>query len=314
MAASPAVNCPSSRDLPVSIRKDPFLMFARTRTDDRRRWPLVLIAAPAGVATWSGWVGLGEKAGFGPVTLLPGIADQFVVNTAITLPIGIEAYAAYAIGVWLSSRTMGERTRRFAMVSGISSLLLGAFGQIAYHLLEVFGQHVAPWQVVVGVSCLPIAVVGMTAVLLHLLRADAGPVDLSRWDVDIADPDLPVPTTRLELVPLDDPDDERVPAAVEDVPLSREPGADVPPPKPRPRTSRAAARPGRPARTVVSLDTAEDDAPLIAKIQAYRDANDGEWPSADRCRKTMETSHRRASRVLAAMKERDVSPRAEVAG
>ena len=31
-------------------------------TDVRaRRWPLIAIAAPAFVATWSGWVGLGEK-------------------------------------------------------------------------------------------------------------------------------------------------------------------------------------------------------------------------------------------------------------
>ena len=30
-----------------------------------RRWPLFLIAAPAAVAIWSGWVGLGELCGFG---------------------------------------------------------------------------------------------------------------------------------------------------------------------------------------------------------------------------------------------------------
>ena len=142
-------------------------------TDVRaRRWPLIAIAAPAFVATWSGWVGLGEKAGFGPVKLLPGIADRFVINSAITLPLGIEAYAAYALGVWLSSRQMSGRTRRFAMVSGITALVLGALGQVAYHLLETFGQRVAPWQIVVGVACLPIAIVGMTAALLHMLRAD----------------------------------------------------------------------------------------------------------------------------------------------
>ena len=39
------------------------------------RWPLFLIAAPAAVAVWSGWVGLGEMCGFGPVDLLPGIGD-----------------------------------------------------------------------------------------------------------------------------------------------------------------------------------------------------------------------------------------------
>lgn len=142
------------------------------KTGRIRRWPLLMIAAPAFVATWSGWVGLGEKAGFGPVNLLPGIGDGWTINTAITLPLGIEAYAAYALGVWLSERTMSLRTRRFAMVSGVASLILGALGQVAYHLLEVFGQSRAPWGVVVGVACLPIGIVGMTAALLHMLRAD----------------------------------------------------------------------------------------------------------------------------------------------
>jgi hypothetical protein len=52
------------------------------------RWPLYLIAAPAAVAVWSGWVGLGTLCGFGVVHPLPGIADGFTINTAITLPVG----------------------------------------------------------------------------------------------------------------------------------------------------------------------------------------------------------------------------------
>ncbi|GAA3352092.1 hypothetical protein GCM10020366_00030 [Saccharopolyspora gregorii] len=35
---------------------------------------------------------------------LPGIWSGFEVNTAITLPIGVETYAAYALRVWLSGR------------------------------------------------------------------------------------------------------------------------------------------------------------------------------------------------------------------
>ncbi len=53
-----------------------------------KRWPLVLIAAPAAVAVWSGWVGLGELCGFGIIHPLPGIWDTLRINTAITLPIG----------------------------------------------------------------------------------------------------------------------------------------------------------------------------------------------------------------------------------
>jgi hypothetical protein len=62
-----------------------------------RRWPLFLFAAPAAVVIWSGWIGLGELCGFGPVRVLPGISD-LTINTAITLPVGVEAYAAYALG------------------------------------------------------------------------------------------------------------------------------------------------------------------------------------------------------------------------
>jgi hypothetical protein len=38
-----------------------------------RSWPLLLLAVPAAVAVWSGWVGIGELTGFGQVHPLPGI-------------------------------------------------------------------------------------------------------------------------------------------------------------------------------------------------------------------------------------------------
>ena len=78
-----------------------------------RRWPLVLMAAPAAVAVWSGWVGLGSLCGFGIVHPLPGIADGLRLNTAITLPVGVEAYGAYALGAWLTPGT-SVQARRFA--------------------------------------------------------------------------------------------------------------------------------------------------------------------------------------------------------
>ena len=61
------------------------------------RWPLYVIASPAAVAVWSGWVGLGTLCGFGMVHPLPGIAHGFQINTVITLPVGVEAYGAYAL-------------------------------------------------------------------------------------------------------------------------------------------------------------------------------------------------------------------------
>ncbi|MFI6485566.1 hypothetical protein ACIBH1_47210 [Nonomuraea sp. NPDC050663] len=137
------------------------------------RWPLLLLALPAAVATWSGWVGLGRMTGFGKVTPLPGIADSFVIDTAITLPIGVETYAAYALGAWFSSAAaISPSTRAFAKWSAIGSLALGMLGQVAYHLLEIAGQTKAPVLITTVVSCLPVLVLGMGAALGHMLARD----------------------------------------------------------------------------------------------------------------------------------------------
>lgn len=140
-------------------------------TGNRRAvvWPVVLLALPAFVAIWSGWVGLGGLTGFGVVHPLPGIWDSFSINSAITLPIGVETYGAYALYVWLSGR-VPDRARRFAKWSAIASLLVGALGQVAYHLLEAAGVTSAPWWITTAVACLPVAVLGMGAALAHLVR------------------------------------------------------------------------------------------------------------------------------------------------
>jgi len=132
-------------------------------------WPLLLLAAPAFVAIWSGWVGLGELTGFGTVRPLPGIWPGLERDTAITLPIGVETYAAYATRAWLTPG-VPERARRFARTSAIGALALGALGQVAYHLMVAAEVTSAPWPITAAVSCLPVAVLGMGAALVHLLR------------------------------------------------------------------------------------------------------------------------------------------------
>ncbi|MCE0536003.1 helix-turn-helix domain-containing protein [Kineosporia rhizophila] len=134
----------------------------------RRAWPVLLLALPAFVAIWSGWVELGRLTGFGPVSPLPGIWDEATIDTAITLPIGVETYAAYAMYVWLAL-DVTERARRFACVSSIGSLVLGAAGQVAYHLMAAAGIERAPWPITALVACLPVAVLGMGAALAHLV-------------------------------------------------------------------------------------------------------------------------------------------------
>jgi len=51
---------------------------------------------------WSGWVGIAQKTGFARVSPLPGIWPSLHLDTTITLPVGVEAYAAYALRAWLA--------------------------------------------------------------------------------------------------------------------------------------------------------------------------------------------------------------------
>jgi hypothetical protein len=134
-------------------------------------WPVIPLALPAAVSIWAGWVGLGRLTGFGVVQLLPGIWDGLRINTAVTLPIGMEAYASYALYVWLHKGTP-RRARDFARVSSIVALTLGALGQVAYHLMAASGIESAPWPITAAVACLPVGVLGMGATLAHLLTVD----------------------------------------------------------------------------------------------------------------------------------------------
>jgi len=100
-------------------------------------WPLLVLAAPAAAEVWSGWVGIAARTGFGLVSPLPGIWPSLHIDTTITLPVGVEAYAAYALRAWLApAGAVSARTRRFARRSAIFSFTLGGAGQVAYHLLE----------------------------------------------------------------------------------------------------------------------------------------------------------------------------------
>jgi hypothetical protein len=154
-----------------------------------RSWPLLVLALPATVAVWSGWVGIGQMTGFGQVYPLPGIFNSLHLDTAVTLPVGVEAYAAYALRAWLSaSAVVSARTRQFARWSAIGSLILGMAGQVAYHLLAQAGATHAPWGITTAVSCLPVLVLGMGAALAHLLRADEhSQPQPTRTKADLAD-------------------------------------------------------------------------------------------------------------------------------
>jgi hypothetical protein len=143
-----------------------------------RSWPLLVLAAPAAAEVWSGWVGLARKTGFGLVHPLPGIWPSLHLDTTITLPVGVEAYAAYALRAWLATgHAVSPRTRRFAKWSAICSFAVGMAGQVTYHLLAQAGTTRAPWAITTIVSCLPVLVLAMGTTLAHMLHADTAAAD-----------------------------------------------------------------------------------------------------------------------------------------
>jgi hypothetical protein len=93
-----------------------------------RSWPLLVLAVPAAAEVWSGWVGIAQLTGFGVVPLLPGIWSSLHLDTAVTLPVGVECYAAYALRAWLAGgHAISDRTRRFARWSAICSDVILSF-------------------------------------------------------------------------------------------------------------------------------------------------------------------------------------------
>jgi hypothetical protein len=156
-----------------------------------RSWPLLVLAVPAAAEVWSGWVGIAQKTGFGMVPLLPGIWPSLRLDTAVTLPVGVECYAAYALRAWLATdHTVSDRTRRFARWSAVFSFALGMAGQVAFHLMDQAQVTRAPWAITTLVSCLPVLVLGMGTALAHMLREDAAAADRAQTDA-------PGPATRL---------------------------------------------------------------------------------------------------------------------
>ena len=223
-----------------------------------RRWPLALIGAPAAVAVWSGWVGLGSMCGFGLVQPLPGIVSWHL-DTAITLPVGVEAYGAYALGAWLTPGTP-ERARSFARRSAVGALALGMLGQVVYHLLAAAGSVRAPWPVVVLVSCLPVVTLGFGCALTHLLREHA-----------------PVPATA----------DADAPAAV--------PAADAAPQSERTASKGASGSAPKAAAATGRSRNRDAVTDADAEVHFAADLASGEVPSARRIQRELHVGQQRAS-------------------
>lgn len=140
-----------------------------------RGWHIAMalvIAVPAFLAVWSGWIGLGQMTGWKEMDMLPGFnhGGWAEIDTSVTLPIGIEAFGALSLAVWLASRKVQGILRTYSAICAFGSLTLGALGQVAYHVLKVNGTtpENVPDLLVGFVAVLPVIVFGACAGLIHL--------------------------------------------------------------------------------------------------------------------------------------------------
>lgn len=223
-------------------------IFKRKAGDQRSpvAWPLFLLSLPAFVSIWGGWVGMGRLTGFGPINLLPGIAD-FTVDTAITLPIGLETYAAYSMYAWLAAAHLSTSTRRFAKWSALGSLVLGMAGQAAYHVMASQGTVKAPVEIVIVVSAIPVIVLGLGTGLAHAMRKDwhayQATLQVARADAGTDVPEVSA-VERHVPEPATAPVERHAPEvpAVVPAPVAENVPAPAPRGKPKPRPVNAGAR------------------------------------------------------------------------
>jgi hypothetical protein len=131
-------------------------------------WVIGLIAGAAAIEIWATWLGIGSLSGF-PVLVLGRLAR---IPTDWSLAVGMEAYAGFALWVWLSG-AKGKNSRNFACGSAVGALLLSLVVQVSYHLMLASGDHRAPDWLVGFVSALPLIVLTLAAILVHLMHLDA---------------------------------------------------------------------------------------------------------------------------------------------
>ncbi|HEX2317402.1 MAG TPA: hypothetical protein VHJ18_00300 [Streptosporangiaceae bacterium] len=149
------------------------------------KWPDAS-ATPAAVAICLAGSGSAACAASASSSRCP--ASPCHLNTAITLSVGVESYAAFALGAWLTP-AVAEGARRFAKWSALGAIALGMTGQVAYHLLTSAHAVKAPTIVVVLVSCMPPVTFGMAVWLAHMLRSGApAPETASEAGIPVPEP------------------------------------------------------------------------------------------------------------------------------
>ena len=168
---SPAPSPAAAVNGQASSEERPSLRLGRTQRVGT--WPLLVLALPAAVAVWSGWVGIGQMTGFGQVT-----SCQESGTPCISTPPS-------------PCRSASKPTPPTHCGPGCPPALRSLPGPAGSPAGQRSDPSCSAWPgrspttssrrpvlrmrpgITTAVSCLPVLVLGMGAALAHLLRADS---------------------------------------------------------------------------------------------------------------------------------------------
>ncbi len=119
---------------------------------------LAVSAIAAAVSSFSGLTALARVTGWQPWM-------------APLLPATVDALAATATRLWVSSASEGQRVRRLARTCALGAILLSLAGNACDHLVSA-GLVPVTWPVVLAVGAVPALVLGLVAHLAALRRVE----------------------------------------------------------------------------------------------------------------------------------------------
>jgi hypothetical protein len=124
-------------------------------------WGVGIVAA---VASWSGWVGLAERAGFDQSFGMDLWSWHVHPSVAWIFGICVDLFAAVAVRIWMTAHWSSVKTRKTARVWAFITIAIGVLANSTYHVLDALDVK-APIYVIVMISAVPPIMLG---VVVHL--------------------------------------------------------------------------------------------------------------------------------------------------
>lgn len=138
---------------PVVVKRDLLITVAI--------WGVGIVAA---VASWSGWVGLAERAGFDQAFGMDLWSWHVQPSVSWIYGICVDLFAAAAVRIWMTAHWSTKSTRNTARGWAFTTIGIGVLANSTYHVLDALNVH-APIPIIILFSAVPPIMLG---VVVHL--------------------------------------------------------------------------------------------------------------------------------------------------